>query len=135
MLNITLFVAIGLAAGFLSGLLGIGGGVLMVPALAVLMSFEQHAAHGTSLAVIVPGALAGALVYHLTGGHIEWPAAAPMAVGAVLGAYVLGAPLATKLDQETLKKLFGIVMIVMGLRMAGVLGFVAEKLTGLWSSQ
>jgi uncharacterized membrane protein YfcA len=87
------------------------------------------------LAVIVPGALAGALVYHFRGEYIQWPAAGAMALGAVAGAYLLGAPLATKLDQEMLKKLFGIVMIVMGLRMAGVLGILAEKLTGLWSSQ
>jgi uncharacterized membrane protein YfcA len=134
-LNFALYLVIGLAAGFLSGLLGIGGGVLMVPALALLMSFDQHVAHGTSLAVIVPGALAGTLVYHFRGSYVDWPVAACMAVGAVGGAYLLGAPLATKLDQETLKKLFGIVMIVMGLRMAGVFAFLTDKLTGLFSSQ
>ena len=129
-MNIVIWAAIGLVAGVLSGLLGVGGGVIMVPAMVALLAFTQQQAQGTSLAAIVPAALAGAVVYHFRGGHVQWPVAVAMGLAAMVGSWLLGAPLATKLDADLLKRLFGVLLIVVGLRMAGVVEFVAAKLTG-----
>jgi uncharacterized membrane protein YfcA len=81
------FVAIGLAAGFLSGLFGVGGGVLIVPLLVLLAQFDQRLAAGTSLAAIMPTALIGALTYGFAG-DLNWIAAGLLALGAVGGAQV-----------------------------------------------
>jgi uncharacterized membrane protein YfcA len=78
-------IAVGVVAGFLSGLFGVGGGILIVPALVVLMQMDQRLAHGTSLAAVLPIALSSTLGYAL-GGKVDWPVAALLAVGAVAGA-------------------------------------------------
>jgi uncharacterized membrane protein YfcA len=78
-------VAVGVVAGFLSGLFGVGGGILIVPALVVLMHMDQRPAHGTSLAAVLPIALSSTLGYAL-GGKVDWPVAALLAAGAVGGA-------------------------------------------------
>lgn len=78
-------VAVGVVAGFLSGLFGVGGGILIVPALVVLMRMDQRLAHGTSLAAVLPIALSSTLGYTL-GGKVDWPVAALLAAGAVAGA-------------------------------------------------
>jgi len=85
-------VVVGVAAGFLSGLFGVGGGVLMVPGLVLVLAMGQRLAHGTSLAAIVPIALAGVLGYALAG-EVDWVAALFLAVGAA----GVGAPVGTHL--------------------------------------
>src|SRR5207247_9898234 len=77
--------AIGLVAGALSALLGVGGGLIMVPAMVYLLRVRQHRAHGTSLAVILPAAVAGVYRYQQAG-HVEWGLVIPLAEGGVLGA-------------------------------------------------
>ncbi len=122
---------VGLGAGFLSGLLGVGGGVLIVPALVLLLDMSQRGAQATSLAVIVPAALAGCIRYHFLEHSVDWRLAAGVAVGAVIGASGLGVPLAHRLGDETLKRLFGLLMIAVGLRMTGLTQIVVDKL-GRW---
>ncbi len=116
--------AIGIIAGLFSGLLGVGGGVLMVPALVWLLHFSQHRAHGTSLAVILFVALAG-LSGYLRAGQISWPIAGGLAVGGILGA-ALGARLAGKLPGATLRRIFGVFLILVALRM------LYDVAGGLW---
>ncbi len=67
MLQIIYYLAVGLMAGFFSGLLGIGGGVIIVPALVLLLGFAMRTAIGTSLAIVVPTALAGAILHFQEG--------------------------------------------------------------------
>lgn len=74
-----------MAAGFLSGLFGVGGGILIVPGLVLVLSMRQREAHATSLAAIVPIAVAGAVGFALDGA-VDWPAAAAVAVGSTAGA-------------------------------------------------
>ena len=81
------FAGIGLIAGFLSGLFGVGGGVLIVPLLVLLTGFDHRIAAGTSLAAIVPTAVVGVISYAAPG-NVDWIAAILLALGSILGAQV-----------------------------------------------
>ncbi|PKG41575.1 sulfite exporter TauE/SafE family protein [Psychroflexus sp. MES1-P1E] len=116
LLVILALVVIGLIAGFLSGILGVGGGVVMVPLMILLLGFSQHQAQGTSLAVLaVPVTLAAAYTYYQDG-SLNWRYALVMALMFVIGGY-LGSKLAISLDEKVLKRIFGIVLVVLGFRM------------------
>jgi uncharacterized protein len=104
-------VAIGMCAGLLSGLLGVGGGIVMIPFL-VLVGFTQHEAHATSLAAISPIALVGALMF-AAAGEVDLGLAIALAAGSVVGA-PLGARLMAGLPESRLKVVFGAVMIASG---------------------
>ena len=107
--------AIGLAAGLLAGLLGIGGGVLMVPAMVLLAGFDQHVAQGTSLLVIIPAAALGSFTHH-RGGRLALREAAVLGVGGVLGA-LLGSVTALSLDEDLLRRLFAVLILVIAGRL------------------
>ena len=107
--------AIGLMAGVLSGLLGVGGGILMVPAMVLLLRFSQHRAHATSLAAIVPIALM-AFVSYAAAGEASYLAAALLAPTSMVGAN-LGARLMRRLDEVALRRVFGLVMMAVAVRM------------------
>ena len=97
---------IGLAAGVVSGLFGIGGAILIVPALVLIMKLDQHTANGTSLAaLLLPVGLLGAMQYYRQG-KMNIPYAVIIAIGLFLGAYV-GARLASGMSDTTLRKAFG----------------------------
>lgn len=125
------FLGIGTIVGTISGLFGIGGGILMVPAIIFIWHREPKVAVATSLAVMIPGALAGVLRHHFSYGVVDWRLAAGLAVGTVIGAFAFGAPLANYLPAETLKKGFGVLMVVSGLKMAGVFDFITAQATNL----
>ena len=80
-------VAVGMIAGFTSGLFGVGGGIVIVPALVLLAGFDQKLATGTSLTAIVPIAISGIVGYAIDG-EVDFAAAACIAVGAVVGAVI-----------------------------------------------
>lgn len=108
-------VLVGIAAGFLSGLFGVGGGILVVPALVLVLGFDQRAAHGTSLAAVLPVAMASLGGYAFAG-EVDWAVAAPLAVGAVSGA-VLGTRLLQVLPQRTLAYAFAGLLLVTAVRL------------------
>lgn len=118
--------AVGLATGLLSSVLGVGGGLILVPALVIGFSFSQHAAEGTSLAVIVPTALLGA-VRHTRRGYTHWRTGLTVGLGGVAGG-IGGAMLALALDGLLLQRLFAAFLIVMAVRLA-VSGGTAETVT------
>jgi uncharacterized membrane protein YfcA len=107
---------VGLAAGFLSGLFGVGGGVLMVPALVVGLGMGQRLAHGTSLAAIVPIALAGVAGYALAG-EVDWAASLFLVVGSAGVGARLGTHLLHVLPQRALALAFSAVMLATAARM------------------
>lgn len=115
MLQIIYYLAVGLMAGFLSGLLGIGGGVIIVPALVLLLGFAMRTAIGTSLAIIVPTALAGAIL-HFREGNLHLGIVLYVSIAAVAGSR-LGVYLTTIMSNLTLRKVFGVVMLLIALRM------------------
>ncbi|HJR45085.1 MAG TPA: sulfite exporter TauE/SafE family protein [Actinomycetota bacterium] len=111
-----LLVPIGLIVGIFSAAFGIGGGLLMAPVLVLAYGFEQHAAQGTSLAVIVPTALAGAIAHHRRG-FVDLKLALLMAAAGVPGV-LIGARIALATEEDALRAVFGAVMIVAGVRLA-----------------
>lgn len=100
----TAFVGIGLTAGLLSGLFGVGGGTVIVPLLVLILGFDQRLAAGTSLAAIVPTASVGVITYAVDG-HVAWLPALILAAGAVVGAQI-GTWLLPKLSQTALRWAF-----------------------------
>jgi uncharacterized protein len=114
-ITIVVLLAIGLGAGFLAGLLGVGGGIVLVPAMVLLLGFDQHVAQGTSLLVIVPAALIGTWTHYRRRTVLPRDAAF-VAVGGIVGA-AIGSLSALSLDDDLLRRLFAIVLIVVAVRM------------------
>ncbi|HTX73132.1 MAG TPA: sulfite exporter TauE/SafE family protein, partial [Rectinemataceae bacterium] len=104
----------GLIAGILSGFFGIGGGVIIVPALIYLLGFSQHKATGTSLAVLLPPIGLGAVLEYYRNDSVDLHAAIVIAIASLVGAW-LGAVAANKLPGPVLRLLFGIFIVLMGL--------------------
>jgi uncharacterized protein len=108
---------IGLGSGVLSGIFGIGGGLLIVPSLIVLMGMTIKQAAGTSLAaLLLPVGILGALEYWRAG-QIDIRVAAVLAVGLLIGAFI-GARLALGLPSELVQRAFGVLLVVVGVRLA-----------------
>ncbi len=106
---------IGLAAGFLSSMAGIGGGVVIVPALVFLFGFNQKLAQGTSLAMLaMPVALVAAFNYHKAG-QVNWKIALMLATTFVVGGY-LGSKVALSLSPAVLKKIFGLLIMAIAIK-------------------
>jgi uncharacterized membrane protein YfcA len=108
--------AIGLAGGVLSGLLGVGGGIVMVPLLVLRAGYAQRDAHAMSLGAIVPISVAGILTYGIAG-EVRLPEALALAAGAIGGARI-GAGLLSRLDDRTLKLAFGSFLVAVAILMA-----------------
>ncbi|HEY9498048.1 MAG TPA: sulfite exporter TauE/SafE family protein [Terrimesophilobacter sp.] len=108
-------IAIGLVAGLLSGAFGVGGGVLIVPALVVVLGMQQRLAHGTSLAAVVPISVVGAATY-LIGGNVDLGVAGLLMIGTVAGA-IWGVKLLGWLSETWLRWLFIAFMILVAVRM------------------
>jgi len=108
-------VLLGVLAGVLSGLAGVGGGIIVVPALVLLFGFGQHMAQGTSLAVLIPPVGLLAMIQYYRRGEVDLRAAILIAAGLVIGA-ILGAKVALGLPQVTLKRLFGVILLITSLR-------------------
>ena len=101
--------AIGLGGGLLSGLLGVGGGIVMVPLLVLWASYAQREAHATSLGAIIPISIAGIATYGVAG-EVRYGTAVALAVGAVVGAPI-GALLLVRIDERLLKIVFGVFLV------------------------
>jgi len=106
---------LGILTGVLSGLMGVGGGIIMVPALVYLLGMSQKTAQGISLAVIIPVSISGALI-HAKHGNVRSDVWYWLAIGGVIGGRV-GADIAINLPAEVLRAVFGLLMIVLGLMM------------------
>jgi len=106
---------LGAIAGGSSGLLGIGGGIIMVPVLVVAFAYSQQMSQGTALAVMIPTALTGAYTY-ASAHKVSWAPALVMVIGAVIGARY-GATLALHLPQAVLRTLFALLLVGVAVRM------------------
>jgi uncharacterized membrane protein YfcA len=115
-INMLLYMILGLAAGILSGLIGIGGGVIIVPALIFLFGLSQHEAQGTTLALLVPpiGILAAWTYYKQ--GFVDLKVAAFICLGFFIGG-LFGANIATNLSSVQLERIFGIALLLISLKM------------------
>lgn len=112
---------IGLAAGMLSGLVGVGGGIIMVPALVFFMHYTQHQAQGSSLAVLTLPVVILASVYYYQqcqqlGTPIDLKIVGLLSVGFLIGGY-FGSKMALAIDQQTLKKIFAVILFYTAFKM------------------
>ena len=116
MTNILLYLLVGLAAGVLSGLIGLGGGIIIIPALVLMFGLSQHTAQGTTLALMVPpiGILAAWTYYKA--GFVDFKIAAFICIGFLIGG-LIGAQFAIGMPEHVLKKIFGIFLLVISLKM------------------
>jgi len=104
---------LGLLAGILSGLLGVGGGLIIVPGMVLALGARQHVAHATSLAAIVPTAVAGALAFGKASA-VDWKIGALLAAGSIPGARG-GATLMQRIPAEQLRVVFGVFVIAVAI--------------------
>lgn len=111
-----IYVALGLIAGICSGIFGIGGATIMIPVLVFLLGFTQHQAQGTTLAAMVPPIGLLAAWRYWQAGHVKISVAAFICAGFFVGG-LLGAHLAQSVSDTLLKKLFGVFLLVISLRM------------------
>lgn len=114
---------VGLAAGLLSGLFGVGGGLIIVPGLVGIVKIERRLAHGTSLAATLPIAVASAIAY-IVAGNVDWAVAALLAIGAIGGA-VIGTHLLHVISKRALTIAFVIVVLATAARLV-----LASETTG-----
>lgn len=116
-------IIVGLVAGMLSGLVGIGGGIILVPAVVYFLNYSQHQAQGTSLGVLtLPVVLVAFLNYYQEckkmGQPIEWKVVLLLALGFIIGGY-FGSHLAVKINQALLKKIFAAILFYTAIKMLG----------------
>lgn len=116
--TILLLIIVGLAAGVLSGMVGVGGGIIVVPALVFFLGFSQHQAQGTSLGLLLLPVGILAVMNYYNKGYIDIKVVAIMSVAFVLGGW-LGSKLSLSLPQDTVKKIFAIVLFYTAFRMMG----------------
>ncbi|HAW51452.1 MAG TPA: permease [Flavobacteriales bacterium] len=116
MANILILIVIGVAAGILSGLFGVGGGIIIVPALVFFVGMSQHTAQGTSLGLmLLPIGILAAMNYFRSG-NLDVKAGLIIAVAFIVGGYV-GSKIALGIEDATLKRIFGIMLLVVSIRL------------------
>jgi uncharacterized membrane protein YfcA len=114
--TILIIIMVGVAAGILSGLVGVGGGIIIVPSLVYFIGFSQKTAQGTSLALIMlPVGIFGVIQYYKQG-HVDYRIVGLLAIGFLAGSF-FGSKLALNISQETLKKVFAVLMIIIAIKM------------------
>ncbi len=117
-LMVIILLLIGLAAGILSGLVGVGGGIIVVPALVFALGFSQHQAQGTSLGLLLLPIGILAVISYYKQGYIDIRVVAIMSLAFILGAY-LGSKFALSLSEDKVKKIFAIILFWAGIKMMG----------------
>ena len=114
--TIGLLIALGIATGALSSIVGVGGGIILVPALIYIFGYQQMDAQGISLALIMfPVGMLGVLQYYKAG-HVDFSIVGIIAIGFVLGSF-LGSKFALSIPQETIKKIFAVMMLLIAIKM------------------
>lgn len=111
-----LLIVIGIITGFAAGMLGIGGAIIMVPALVFIMGLTQHQAQGTSLAVMLPPIGLIAAYNYYKAGEVNLKFALILAAAFIIGSF-FGSKLALNIPQHTLKKIFAILLLLVSLKM------------------
>lgn len=115
MLNIS-YILLGLCAGIFAGFLGLGGGLILIPALVYIYGLTQHQAQGTSLAIMVPPITLLAAIRYYYSGNVKLNIAVFIALGFILGG-LLGAEIVQYIPGVALRKIFGSVLLVAAFRM------------------
>ncbi len=114
--TLIMLVILGIITGFLAGMLGIGGGLLVIPGLVMVMGMSQQSAQGTSLAMMLPPIGIIAAYNYYKAGHVDIRIALILAVMFIIGSY-FGSKIAVKLSQDLLQKIFGIFLLLVAIKM------------------
>ena len=114
--EIIILASIGVVAGVISGSIGVGGGIVVVPALVFIMGFSQHDAQGTSLAFMLPPIGILAAYNYYKSGYVNWKFALIILLAFVIGAYV-GSLISVNIPEKILRKVFGIFMLLVAAKM------------------
>ena len=114
--TLLIIIVIGVITGIAAGMLGIGGAIIMIPALVFFMGFSQQMAQGTSLAVMLPPIGIIATYNYWKAGQVDWKVALILAITFIIGSY-FGSKLALNIPQPTLKKIFGVLLLLVAARM------------------
>ncbi len=114
--EIIILIVIGVVAGVISGSIGVGGGIVVVPALVFIMGFSQHDAQGTSLAFMLPPIGILAAYNYYKSGYVNWKFALIIILAFVIGAYV-GSLISVNIPDKILRKIFGIFMLLIAAKM------------------
>jgi uncharacterized membrane protein YfcA len=130
--TIALLIVVGLAAGMLSGLVGVGGGIIIVPALVFFLGFTQLQAQGTSLGLLLLPVGIFAVINYYKAGHIDLKVVAVMSIAFVAGGWI-GSKLALRLDQEIVKKIFAIVLFYTAFRLLHWDATIVKWIKGIFS--
>ncbi len=109
-------IIIGIVAGCISGLTGVGGGIIMIPLLVFFFKFSQFQAQGTAIAAMLPPIGIMAVINYYNEGYINWKYAAIISLTFILGAFI-GSKLAVNMDQKVIKRIFGGILLIVGLKM------------------
>ena len=129
--TILILILVGIAAGMLSGLVGVGGGIVIVPALIFFLGFSQKLAQGTSLGILLlPVGILGVMQYYKQG-YVDIRVVLIISTAFFFGSY-FGSKIALSLPQETIKKIFAVFMIIIAIKL---LFFDKKKTTELQSKQ
>lgn len=126
--TILILVLIGVASGMLSGFVGVGGGVIIVPALVFFLGLSQHNAQGTSLFILLLPVGILAVVNYWKAGEISWKFGIIVSIAFVLGGYI-GSKLSLKMSPHLVKFVFGLFMVVVSAKLiySGYIGLNSEK--------
>jgi uncharacterized membrane protein YfcA len=121
--EIIILILIGVAAGILSGLVGVGGGIILVPALVYFMKYSQHQAQGTSLGILcLPVVILAFITYYQDtrkmGTPIDLKVIGIIAIGFLIGGY-FGSHIAVRIDKDLLRKIFAIILFYTAIKMLG----------------
>jgi len=121
--EIIILVLIGVAAGILSGLVGVGGGIILVPALVYFMKYSQHQAQGTSLGILcLPVVILAFMTYYQDtrkmGTPIDLKVIGIIAIGFLVGGY-FGSHIAVRIDKDLLRKIFALILFYTAIKMLG----------------
>lgn len=116
MQTIIILILVGIAAGMLSGLVGVGGGIIIVPALVFFLGFSQKMAQGTSLGILLlPVGILGLIQYYKQG-YVDLKVVLIISLAFLFGSY-FGSKIALKLPQDTIRKIFAVFMILIAVKL------------------
>lgn len=115
--TLLILIGIGLAAGVLSGMIGVGGGIIIVPGLVYLLGLTQHSAQGTSLALMLPPIGILAAMNYYKAGALNVKYAAVIAIAFIIGGYFGSKLSLTVISEENMKKIFGFIMLFVSIKL------------------
>ena len=114
--HLIILIVVGILSGMLAGIFGVGGAIIVIPALVFILGFSQHDAQGTSLAFMLPPVGILATWNYWKAGHVNWKIALILSLTFVVGSY-LGSHFSINLSDKLLRRLFGVLMILVAIKM------------------